>query len=205
MGKLIQAVKAQNVGEVKRLLRSDNLVNERDNYNQTSLHLASGLHANIEIVKLLLKKRADVNVQERDGWTPLHCAANDGRFDICEVLLNSEAIDVGTINKDGTSALHYLVRNTPDDTAAGRTLFKEVLRLYLQKGGEVNSQSKHGESALHQSCLRGNVQAVEFLLENNADKDCLNKFVLALFPPLFLPPLPFLLSLFLWRRAVRLS
>jgi ankyrin repeat protein len=177
MGKLILAVKAQNVGDVKKLLRSESIVNERDNYNQTSLHLASGLSANIEIVKLLLKKKADVNAQERDGWTPLHCGASEGRYDICALLLATDNIDVGTINKDGTSALHYLVRGTPDSTPAGRALFQEVLRLYIDKGGEINIQSKHGESALHQSCLRGNVIAVEFLLENKAEIDCVNKFV----------------------------
>lgn len=172
MGKLPQAVKSQNIGDVKRLLRTES-PNEKDNYHQTPLHLSCGVSANIEITKLLLKKKADVNVQERNGWTPLHCAANEGKLKICELLLNIDGIDVGSLNKDGTSALHYLVRSNPD--TADQAQYEEVLRLYIGKRGDIDSQSKHGESALHQSCLRGNITAVKFLLKNKAQINILNK------------------------------
>eukprot|EP00012_Vannella_robusta_P006723 CAMPEP_0206201394 /NCGR_PEP_ID=MMETSP0166-20121206/11513_1 /ASSEMBLY_ACC=CAM_ASM_000260 /TAXON_ID=95228 /ORGANISM="Vannella robusta, Strain DIVA3 518/3/11/1/6" /LENGTH=805 /DNA_ID=CAMNT_0053620043 /DNA_START=36 /DNA_END=2449 /DNA_ORIENTATION=- len=172
MGKLAQAVKSQNIGDVKRILRAES-PNDRDNYHQTPLHLACGVAANLEITKLLIKKKADVNVQERNGWTPLHCAANEGKLKICEMLLNTDGIDVGILNKDGTSVLHYLVRSNPD--TADQAQYEEVLRLYIDKRGDIDSQSKHGESALHQSCLRGNITAVKFLLKNKAQINILNK------------------------------
>lgn len=175
MGKLAPAVKNQNIADVKRILRTEN-PNDRDNYHQTPLHLACGVSANLEITKLLIKKKANVNVQERNGWTPLHCAANEGNLQICELLLNCDGIDVGILNKDGTSVLHYLVRNNPEVT--DQSQYEEVLRLYIDKRGDIDSQSKHGESALHQSCLRGNVTAVKFLLKNKAQINILNKFVL---------------------------
>eukprot|EP00339_Tiarina_fusa_P008981 CAMPEP_0117081440 /NCGR_PEP_ID=MMETSP0472-20121206/57397_1 /TAXON_ID=693140 ORGANISM="Tiarina fusus, Strain LIS" /NCGR_SAMPLE_ID=MMETSP0472 /ASSEMBLY_ACC=CAM_ASM_000603 /LENGTH=795 /DNA_ID=CAMNT_0004809365 /DNA_START=77 /DNA_END=2460 /DNA_ORIENTATION=- len=173
MGKLAQAVKSQSVGDVKRILRAES-PNERDNYHQTPLHLACGVSANLEIAKLLIKKKADVNVQERNGWTPLHCAANEGKLRICEMLLNTDNLDVGILNKDGTSVLHYLVRSNIEP--ADQAQYEEVLRLYINdKRGDIDSQSKHGESALHQSCLRGNVTAVKFLLKNRAQINILNK------------------------------
>ena len=172
MGKLHEAVKAQNVVEVKKLLRNEN-INERDNYHQTPLHLACGLAANTEIVKLLLKRKADVNCQERNGWTPLHCAANSGELAICQALLTTEGIDVGILNKDGTSTLHYLVRSIP--AGADQLLCRDILQLYTERSGDLNSQSKHGESALHQAVLRGNLTATRFLIENNALVNILNK------------------------------
>lgn len=56
MGKLPQAVKSQNIGDVKRLLRTES-PNDKDNYHQTPLHLSCGVAANLEITKLLLKKK----------------------------------------------------------------------------------------------------------------------------------------------------
>ena len=103
----------------------------------------------------------------------MHCAANSAQISICELLLTVEGIDVGILNKDGTSVLHYLVRANPEPHQI--ELFRNVLKLYVEKRGDINAQSKHGEAALHQACLRGNVTAVKFLLENKAAVNILNK------------------------------
>lgn len=172
MGKLHEAVKNKMVKDVKKLLNVES-PNDRDKFYQTPLHIASGLSACEEIVKLLLKKKADVNVQDRNGWTPLHCCASHNNLDICELLLRVEGIDVGVLNKDGTSPLHYLVRSNPPEDQ--QQLYRIILDLYVEKRGDINSQSKHGEAALHQACLRGNIAAVKFLLANNANINMLNK------------------------------
>lgn len=172
MGRLHDAVENQNVNEVRKLLRNEN-PNEKDGYHQTPLHIACGIAANNEIVKLLLRRKADVNVQERNGWTPLHCAANHGQLAICQTLLTAEGIDVGILNKDGTSTLHYLVRSIP--AGADQLLCRDILQLYTENRGDLNSQSKHGEAALHQACLRGNMTATKFLLEHNAHINIKNK------------------------------
>jgi uncharacterized protein len=175
--KLHDAVKAGNLIDVKRHLRTEN-VNDPDQYQQTPLHVACQAEQT-EIVKLLLKKRANVNSKERNGWTPLHCGAQCGSLDIIELLLNEDAIEVGELNKDGTSALHYLVRHI-QQTPAQDERYKRLLRSYIAKRGDINSQSKHGEGAFHQACYRGNLTAVKFLIENNADINLRNKYVVSL-------------------------
>lgn len=169
--KLHEATKAGNVGDVKRYLRTEN-VNERDEFYQTALHVACQGNF-VEIVKLLLKKKADVNTQDRNGWTPLHCGASYGSLDVLELLLAVDDIDVGVLNKDGTSSLHYLVRLTVQQEQLD--LYLRVLELFVRRRGDLNSQTKHGEGALHQACLRGNVPAVKFLLEHEANINLLNK------------------------------
>eukprot|EP00011_Vannellida_sp_DIVA3-517-6-12_P004910 CAMPEP_0114614994 /NCGR_PEP_ID=MMETSP0168-20121206/5938_1 /TAXON_ID=95228 ORGANISM="Vannella sp., Strain DIVA3 517/6/12" /NCGR_SAMPLE_ID=MMETSP0168 /ASSEMBLY_ACC=CAM_ASM_000044 /LENGTH=825 /DNA_ID=CAMNT_0001826055 /DNA_START=387 /DNA_END=2864 /DNA_ORIENTATION=+ len=172
MGKLHEAVKNKVVKDVKKLLNVES-PNDRDKFYQTPLHIACGLSACEEIVKLLLKKKADVNVQDRNGWTPLHCCASHNNLNICELLLRVDGIDVGVLNKDGTSPLHYLVRSNPPEDQ--QQLYRTILDLYVEKRGDINSQSKHGEAALHQACLRGNLAAVKFLLANHANINMLNK------------------------------
>ena len=173
MSKLHNAVKTQQLLEVKKALRSEN-PNERDNYQQTPLHMACGVFNSPDIVKLLLQKKADVNVQDRNGWTPLHCAANEGNFEICEILLKVDNVDVGVLNRDGTSVLHYLARNSP--TQSQIDLYTNIFNLYVEKRGDLNSQSRHGEAAIHQACLKGNITAVRLLIKHGASVNILNKF-----------------------------
>jgi len=174
MGKhLHQAVKSNSILDVKKHLRNE-AVNDRDEYQQTALHLAC-VSGNLEVVKLLLKKKANVNIQDRNGWTAVHFAAGEGHIAIFhELLATVEEVDVGILTKDGTSALHYLARFNPK-TPNDQTLYENSVRLYVDRGGDINSQSKHGESALHQACQRANIAAAKCLLENKAKVDILNK------------------------------
>lgn len=175
MGKIHELVKQKNKVDVSKAIRNGESPNERDNYYNTPLHIACGASPDTEMVKILLRAKGDVNVQDRNGWTPLHCCASSAQLSICELLLTVEGIDVGVLNKDGTSVLHYLVRANPQPHEI--KLYRNVLKLYVEKRGDINAQSKHGEAALHQACLRGNVTAVKFLLENKAAVNILNKYV----------------------------
>ena len=159
----------------KKLITKLDNVNERDAYQQTLLHLACGAANSPEIVTLLLDKKADINVQDRNGWTPLHCSANEGHLDICEKLLKCDNIDVGVLNKDGTSVLHYLVRINPADDK-NKELYANILKLYIEKRGDLSSQTRHGIAPLHDASLRGNLPAVKFLIDHGAGINILNKF-----------------------------
>lgn len=174
MGKLLhQAVKNRNFFEVKKNLRNTEGINDKDDvFQQTALQLAC-TGDNLEIVRLLLRKRANVNIQDRNGWTAVHFAASEGQFAIFKELMAVPDVDVGVLTKDGTSALHYFVRFSPK--ANEEALYTECLKLYLDKNGDINSQSKHGESALHQAATRGNNKALKLLLDHKAKVNILNK------------------------------
>ncbi len=91
-------------------------------------------------------------------------AANSGNFEICKLLLERGA-DAVALTDAGTSALHYLVRHSHEEFE----IFSEVLTMLLNKGSDIDSQNKHGESPLHQASFRGKKQGVEFLLQHHAD------------------------------------
>jgi ankyrin repeat protein len=82
--------------------------------------------------------------------------------------------DAMALTDAGTSALHYLVRHSTDEVE----LFNEVLTLLLNKGADIDSQNKHGESPLIQASFRGKKQSVDFLLEHHAEVNITTKYVL---------------------------
>jgi ankyrin repeat protein len=56
-------------------------VNERNNYRQTALAVAS-MNGKLEVAELLIKHGANVDSQDVGGRTPLHSALEGGHFDI---------------------------------------------------------------------------------------------------------------------------
>src|SRR3989338_385268 len=172
---LHEEVGRQNIELVRRILEDKARpvdINSRDKKQQTVLHLAA-CNDNLELVKLLLRKDADANVQDRNGWTPPHIAAAAGQFLVCQLLLHVEDIDAAALNKDGTSPLHYLVRHSIQSHQ--KNDYVNLLNQMLEKGAELNTQTKHGESPLHQAALHGNTEAILFLHKHHANMDILNK------------------------------
>ncbi len=100
-----------------------------------------------------------------------HSAANAGDYEACKILLKAGA-DAMALTDAGTSALHYLVRHSTDEVE----LFTEVLTLLLNKGADIDSQNKHGESPLIQASFRGKKQSVDFLLEHHAEVNVTTKY-----------------------------
>mmetsp|Transcript_44626 Transcript_44626/g.112459 ORF Transcript_44626/g.112459 Transcript_44626/m.112459 type:complete len:909 (-) Transcript_44626:74-2800(-) len=163
-------VKLGNLDVVRRGVSPEN-VNDRDRQQQTLLHVAC-YENNVDMVRLLLENKADVDVQDRNGWTPLHCAASAGRYDIVMLLMEHDA-DLNALNRDGTSVMHYLVRRFVPD--AQKESFIAVLKTMIERGFDVNTQNKFGESPLHQACLRGNIPSIKLLLDSDAKVDAVNK------------------------------
>jgi ankyrin repeat protein len=148
--------------------KKTNVNMQEDGQQQTLLHVATG-EGQYDISKFLLKKGADVNLQDVNGWTALHFSASGSHFKVCELLLSQKNIVVNVPNIEQTTALHYMVRRSGEDPE----LYRKILKLMSDKKVQVNAQNLIGEGPLHSACLRGNVEAVRFLLEHKADPNLL--------------------------------
>jgi ankyrin repeat protein len=84
---------------VQSLLDDGADVNDRDEFHQTALLMASW-EKKFEVVQLLIKYRAD-----GVGWTPPQVASQCGHSEIVHVLLDHGA-DVDAKKMDGWTALH---------------------------------------------------------------------------------------------------
>jgi ankyrin repeat protein len=76
---------------VEALVRANpELVNHKDNFKQSLLHIAVG-HGLMELSKLLIANKADVNAMDKNGNTPLHFAVRIGPKEMVELLLTNQA------------------------------------------------------------------------------------------------------------------
>ncbi|ELR15554.1 Ankyrin repeatcontaining protein [Acanthamoeba castellanii str. Neff] len=113
-----------------------------------------------------------VNFRNDRDWTPLHSAAWAGQLLNCRLLLKANA-DASLLTVSGVSVLHKLFDPQHDDETIQRHSREELMNLVadmVDLGAPVNARSvQSGETALHLACSRGNVTAVQCLLEHGAD------------------------------------
>ena len=115
-----------------------------------------------QTAELLCLGGADPNVQCYDGNTPLHSAACNGYVEMVQVLLNLEA-DVNIRNsEEGRSPLNYISAHSGGDT-------RNIVRLLLDRGADVNAQDDLGRTPLHVATLARRIKVIRVLLECGAD------------------------------------
>ena len=115
----------------------------------------------LEIVKLLLKHNADPNRLNNDGDTPLYLAVSKGHIDIVKELLSNGA----EVNR---RALGF----TPFSNAmiSNQINIAKILLKYGANVDEIIAPHWFGDqTSLHDATSYGNLENVEFLLENNAN------------------------------------
>jgi len=162
------------------------LQNER---GETPLHWAV---ANAEVVSLLVKY--DVDVKDRDGRTPLHWAVKFGNRDAVEILLRHGA-SVDATDKYGFTPLKLaLFEGSPKHIQIAKLLIEhgadvksafhmavytgsaDLVKLFLEKGADIDAQDNNGDTALHIATRRGYLDVVKVLLEHGANANLRNKF-----------------------------
>lgn len=147
-------------------------VNEQEGDRlQTMLHVAA-TNGHVDAARMLLKQGADPNIQDMNGWTALHCAADGRHLDVVKSLLNeAKGLDVNALTIERASVLHYLVRFPKDVVAENQSIYKEVFELLVAKGANLTTENVNGEGPLHAACWKGNICAVELLLNCRADSN----------------------------------
>ena len=105
-----------DVEEARDLIARGINVDEKDQYQQTALHVAAGGYF-VAVVRELIRAGAALDVQDFRGKTALHCAAMRGRLDVVqELILAGAAVDV--TNDEGMTALQWAQSEGRTDIAA---------------------------------------------------------------------------------------
>jgi ankyrin repeat protein len=183
-----QAIRTNDLAKLKVLIGSGSDVNIKDRHGATPLMysasvgsldamkmlLAAGADAkvknafdatalmwcaaNIDKVRLLVDAGADVNAWSKQDRTALLIAAsNAGSIDIVRFLIAKGATTKGT--KRGM---------TPLLASAGANDL-EMVRLFVEKGVDVNAATKGGSTPLQSAAGAGNLAMVKLLLAKGAD------------------------------------
>jgi len=167
------------------LLSKNGNINVKDNNGKSLLDFAIR-NKNKEIVKILLQKGLDINSKDNNGNTALFSAILEGNEEITKFLIQNGA-DVNSKNNSGQTLLPLLIerwsRNKDKDKhppiiklidVTLTNKIKEIVKILLQKGLDINSKDNNGNTALFSAILEGNEEITKFLIQNGADVNSKN-------------------------------
>lgn len=163
--KLILAVQADNLDEVKMLIAKGKRVNVRDrNYDGNSpLHFAVE-NGNLEIVQILLNAGAKINFKNSEKRTPLMMLDEDATPELVNLLLRYGA-QIELADKGKNTALMM----------AASYSSKDVVQTLINAGASVNVVNKQGETALMHAAENGETEIVQLLLGAGANANLRNR------------------------------
>jgi hypothetical protein len=163
--KLILAVQADDLEEVKMLISKGKRVNVKDrNYDGNSpLHFAVE-NGNLEIAEVLLNAGAKINLKNSEKRTPLMMLDEDATPELVNLLLRHGATVDFTDKKKNTALI-----------LAAAYASKDVVQTLISAGANVNAVNKQGETALMNAAENGETEIVQLLLGAGADANARNR------------------------------
>ncbi|KAJ3325432.1 hypothetical protein HDV06_004291 [Boothiomyces sp. JEL0866] len=184
---IFTAISFDNPKVLMALIKAGYDINQAmDNIGLTPLHLAVLLDCmptfdgfvfdfeNVDLnmikfdrTKFLVEHGADVNATTRIGMTPLHLAADQGRLEICQLLVRSNSeIDAST-TIDGQTPLHKAAKLVHEQSV-------KTAELLLKHGANIHCRDHHGYTPLHLAVIHSNVDMCKLFFDWDAFPDILD-------------------------------
>lgn len=157
---LMLASEGKNVTLISYLLDQGININEKDNKGRTAI-FHSLENRNQEAFYFLKDKNADLTVVDASGNTLLNYAAKNKRSDICTWLLNN-GHSPSVSNTNGDLPLGYFINSF------GRK-DKEVIRLFIEKGADLETENKSGETLLFEAIEDNDLDMIKLLVLKGAN------------------------------------
>jgi ankyrin repeat protein len=152
-----EAVRTNDIPQLKALLDAGADVNNRDNLGGTPLHVAAVL-GYTQAAELLIMRGAKIDAEDVRGLRPVHAAAWSDNNETLELLI-SKGADINARDKDGVTPLHAAA-------LAGST---EAVTLLIARGADVNAKNDKAMTPLHAAVLAGDKETIALLIEAGAD------------------------------------
>ncbi|XP_041830483.1 caskin-2-like isoform X2 [Melanotaenia boesemani] len=154
------------------LLRAGASVNSPSQDGQIPLHL-SAQYGHYEVSEMLLQHQSNPCLRSKAKKTPLDLACEFGRLKVAQLLLSSNMVTTLLEGDGGNDGL-----NSPPTTPlhlAARNGHKDVIRLLLKAGIDINRSTKAGTS-LHEAALYGKTEVVRLLLDAGINVNMRNTY-----------------------------
>ncbi len=160
---LLEAVKKDDIEQVKLRIAEGADVNGRDPNSQTVLNYAVET-GNKDLVALLIDKGADVDAIGYWGNAPLHLAAYDDSKDMTELLIEKGAdVDI----RQGGSNI------TPLQFACQNHV-TSIAELLIARGADVNAKDGNGYTPLYWAIWTEHFDNVRLVVTHGADLNYVN-------------------------------
>lgn len=150
---------------VKSLLDREAKVNRRSTFDKSTAIMLASKEGHKSTVQLLIARGADANLVDLYGWAPLHFAASWGRKDTALILIVEGNADVNSCETTAKGE-----GGTPPLIVAAKGAHKEIIKLFLNYGADVNfPEMHHGHTALSAAAELGLPEVVQLLLDYSAN------------------------------------
>ena len=151
---ITHAIRSNDLGRLKQLVRTPADANVSDNLQNTPLHYAA-MYGSVDSVDFLLNAGATVDAGNSMGMTPLQLGAWDLRR--TQALVEHGA----RVNPSKGEPPLTIACSTRDNTA--------TVRYLVEKGAHIQTSSRTGSDALMTCASTGETDSVAFLLQKGAD------------------------------------
>jgi ankyrin repeat protein len=160
--RLIQAAKANDVGQVSELIRAGGNVNAKDDI-QDSAFLYAGAEGFNDVLLLTLANGADVASTNRFGGTALIPASEHGHTETVRILI-AAGVPVNHVNNLGWTAMQEAI--LLNNGGPGQ---QDVVRQLLAAGADPNIRDPQGRTALENAQRLGFEETVNIIKAGSAD------------------------------------
>ena len=157
---LMLASKKGNVDVMNVLLSAGANMALKSMCGNTWIHYAIHGDCSKEVLQSIIDFGADVNATNTENCSVLMLASKKGNVDAMNVLLRAGA-NMALKNINGDTWIHHAVNGDCS---------KEVLKLIIDQGTDVNATNKENCSALMLASKKGNVDVMNVLLREGADQ-----------------------------------
>jgi ankyrin repeat protein len=181
-GSLYLAVEMRNLATYNNRPNPPETEGDLSALDIVSLLLANGADPNLPYTKRIPPRQAQGTIAVPPGATPLYRATRATDLQTVRVLLDKGA-NAGQAARDGSTpimvASGFGARAAASDdefTDLGpRADPLDAIKLFVEKGADVNAVNNQGNTALHYAAQQGSARIIEFLASKGARFDVKNK------------------------------
>jgi hypothetical protein len=144
------------------------VVDVRDRYGSTPLHVTTEIFEGVDIMRWLLKHGANPSAQSPSRWTSLHQATYNANLEEVQGLLEYNP-DINLRDQCGDTPMDIIFSKINCPSLKVKAI--EIVRRLLEYGADPNIRHPDGSTLLHQASFGGSLEATHLLLSYGANID----------------------------------
>jgi quinoprotein dehydrogenase-associated probable ABC transporter substrate-binding protein len=169
---LQNAARQRKDGMIKALTELGADVNRPDASGMTPL-IAAAMRDHVPSIKMLIEKGANIEQPGTQGFRPLALAIAENKYESAKALMEAGADLSAASGADGLTPLMLIAAQTSPAEGArflpGSTRPSDIARGLVERGADVNAQSKNGVTALMIAATHNSAPMIGLLMDAGAD------------------------------------